>query len=54
MRSKTTMVSFIEYPISVRMAATTVSEISWLVSEKAPMIYSAGRFFDSTELRSLG
>jgi len=38
MRSKITMVSFIEYPTSVRSAAITVSEISNEVSKKAQVI----------------
>ena len=40
MRSNTTMVSFIEYPTRVRMAAITVSVISLFVNEKAPTVMS--------------
>src|SRR6202040_1094160 len=38
MRSKMTMVSFIEYPTSVRSAAMTVSEISNFINEKKPRV----------------
>src|ERR1035441_6744513 len=38
MRSYTTMVSFIEYPMRVRMAAITVSVMSLFSSEKNPMV----------------
>ena len=48
-----------EVEIRERLRASTHSVficrvVHAAVSERAPMIYSAGRFFDSTELRSLG
>src|SRR6266404_2814133 len=38
MRSKMTIVSFIEYPTSVRSAAITVSDISYFNNEKKPKV----------------
>ena len=37
-RSNTTMVSLLEYPIRVKMAAITVRDISQFNSEKAPTV----------------
>ena len=38
MRSKITIVSLLEYPTRVRIAATTVSEISLFINENAPTV----------------